>query len=47
VIAKNGTDILGGSGEGYHNRKDAIKGLLALVDSINVDEIRQLSEEGE
>lgn len=32
---------LGNSGEGYHNRIDAVRGLLLLVDSVDVEELRK------
>lgn len=36
---------LGNSGEGYHNEIDAYRGLLALVENVDLDELRaQISD---
>jgi uncharacterized protein YegP (UPF0339 family) len=44
VYANNGVDMLGNGGEGYYNRADAIKGLLALVAEVDTAALRgQLS----
>jgi uncharacterized protein YegP (UPF0339 family) len=40
VIGRNGFDILGDSGEGYRNELDCVKGLLALVDAVDVEQLR-------
>lgn len=40
VVARNNADVLGDSGEGYHNELDAAKGLLALVESVDVQALR-------
>jgi uncharacterized protein YegP (UPF0339 family) len=40
VIAGNNSDVLGDSGEGYKNSLDCAKGLLALVDAVDVAALR-------
>lgn len=41
VISRNNSDVVGDSGEGYINRLDAARGLLALVESVDVDALRE------
>jgi uncharacterized protein YegP (UPF0339 family) len=40
VIAKNGSDVVGDSGEGYVREIDAARGLLSLIDAVDVEELR-------
>lgn len=40
VYARNNTDVVGDSGEGYHNEADAIRGLLALVEAVDTTALR-------
>jgi uncharacterized protein YegP (UPF0339 family) len=44
VVAGNGSDILGDSGEGYKNELDCAKGLLALVAAVDVQQLRSYCE---
>lgn len=41
VVGKNNR-ILGDSGQGYHNRKDAVNGLLLLIENVNQAELRDI-----
>ena len=40
VIGRNNSDIVGDSSEGYVREIDAAKGLLALIESVDLDELR-------
>jgi uncharacterized protein YegP (UPF0339 family) len=40
VVGKNGSDVVGDSGEGYKNELDCAKGLLALIDAVDVQQLR-------
>lgn len=40
VIGRNNYDVVGDSAEGYVREVDAAKGLLALVESVDVEALR-------
>jgi uncharacterized protein YegP (UPF0339 family) len=42
VIGRNNSDVVGDSAEGYEHEVDAAKGLLALIESVDVEALRAL-----
>lgn len=40
-VRANNNRNLGNSGEGYHNRIDAVRGLLRLIELVDVDTLRK------